>query len=86
MECEKDVADALRTTLNWKTPGRDQIAIFLVKQLTAVQKHIAALFNNLIEEDEIAEWLTAEVTLLIPKNGNTKNPKNYRPMICLPNI
>ena len=23
--CEKDVAEALRTTLNWKAPGRDQI-------------------------------------------------------------
>ena len=27
--CEKDVAEALRTTLNWKAPGRDQIANFL---------------------------------------------------------
>jgi len=26
--CEKDVTEALRTTLNWKTPGRDQIAYF----------------------------------------------------------
>jgi hypothetical protein len=24
----KDVAEALRTTLNWKAPGRDQIANF----------------------------------------------------------
>jgi len=23
--CEKDVAEALRTALNWKAPGRDQI-------------------------------------------------------------
>jgi len=51
--CEKDVADALRTTLNWKAPGRDQIANFWFKQLTATHKHIAALFNKLIEEDQI---------------------------------
>jgi hypothetical protein len=26
--CEKDVAEALRTTLYWKAPGRDQIVNF----------------------------------------------------------
>ena len=51
--CEKDVAEALRTMLNWKAPGRDQIANFWLKQLTATHKHIAALFNKLIEEAQI---------------------------------
>ena len=84
--CEKDVADALRTMQNWKAPGRDQIANFWLKQLTATHKHIAALFNKLIEEDQISEWLMAGVTFLIPKNGNTENPKNYRPVTCLPTM
>jgi hypothetical protein len=81
--CEKDVTQALRTTLNWKAPGRDQIAIFWFEQLTATHKHIAALCNKLIEGDQIPEWLTAGVTFLIPKNENTENPKNYRPVTCL---
>ena len=34
---EQDVADALRTTLNWKAPGRDQIPNFWLKQLTETQ-------------------------------------------------
>jgi len=84
--CEKDVAAALRTTLNWKAPGRDQIANFWLKQHTATHKHIAALFNKFIEEDQIQEWLTAGVTFLIPKNENTENQKNYRNMACLPTI
>jgi len=67
--CGKDVAEALRTTLNWKAPGRDQRANFWLKQLTATHKHIAALFNKLIEEDQIREWLTAGVTFVIPKKG-----------------
>jgi len=66
--CEKNVVESLRTTLNWKAPGRDQIANFWLKQLTATQRHTAALFNKLIEEDQIPEWLTAGVTFLIPKN------------------
>ena len=41
--CEKGVAEAQRTTLNWKAPERDQIANFWFKQFTATHKHIAAL-------------------------------------------
>jgi hypothetical protein len=84
--CEKDVAEVLRTRLNWKAPGRDQIVNFWLKQLTVPHKHIAALFNKLIEEDQIPEWLTAGVTFLVPKNEKTNNPKNYRPVTCLPTI
>ena len=78
---EKDAADALRTTLNWKRPNRK----FWLKHLTAAtNKHIAALFNKMIDEDQIPEWLTAAVTFLIPKNENTENPKNYKPVtFCL---
>jgi hypothetical protein len=32
------------------------------------------------------EWLTAEVTFLIPKIEYTENAKNYRPVTCLPTI
>jgi hypothetical protein len=82
--CETEVAEALRSTLSWKAPGRDQISNFLLKQLTATQKHIAETFKKLIEEDFISEWLTAGVTYLILKNEYTGNPKNYRPVTCLP--
>jgi hypothetical protein len=81
---EKDVAEALRTTLNWKAPRRDQIPNFWLKQLTTTHKHIAAIFNKLIEEYSIPKWLTAGVTYLIPKNEDTENPKNYRTVTCLP--
>jgi hypothetical protein len=64
--CEKDVAEVLRTTLNWKDPGRDQIANFYLKELTATHKNIAVLFNILIEDDQVLEWLTAGVTFLVP--------------------
>jgi len=84
--CEKDVVEAQRTRLNWKVPGREQIVNFWLKQLTATHKHIATLFNKLIEEDQIPECLTAGVTFLIAKNEKTDNPKNYRPVTCLPTI
>ena len=74
--CEKDVVEAQRTRLNWKVPGREQIVNFWLKQLTATHKHIATLFNKLIEEDQIPEWLTVGAIFLISKKGNTDNPKN----------
>jgi len=33
--CEKDIAEALRTMLNWKASGRNQIANFWLKQLNS---------------------------------------------------
>jgi hypothetical protein len=83
---ETEVTMALRTTLNWEDPGRDQIPNFWLKQLTATHKYLATFFNKLIEEDQIPEWLTAGVTLLIPENENAEKPNNYRPITCLPTI
>ena len=80
---EQDVRDALRTTQNWKAPGRDQIPNFWLKQLTARHKYMAVIFNKLTETGPLPEWLTAGVTFLIRKNENTENPKNYRPVTCL---
>jgi hypothetical protein len=77
---------AITATINWKHPARDQIADFWLMQLTARQKYLATLFNTLIKEDQILEWLMTGVTLLIPKNKNTERPKNYRPVTCLPTI
>jgi hypothetical protein len=83
---ETEVKMLLSTTQNWKAPGRDQIPNFWLKQLTATHRYLATLFNKLIEEEQTPEWLTAGVTLLIPKNENTEKPKNYRPITCLPAI
>jgi hypothetical protein len=81
---EKDVAEALRATLNWKAPGREQIPYSWLKQFTATHKYIAAIFNKLLEADQIPEWLTTGITLLIPKTKNTELPENYRPVTCFP--
>jgi hypothetical protein len=50
---EKQATMTVRTMINWKAPGRDQIVNFWFKQLTATHKYLKALFNKLIEEDQI---------------------------------
>jgi hypothetical protein len=61
-----------------------------IKQICFVFKglnnYLATLFSKLIEEDQTPEWLTAGVTLFIPKNENTEKLENYRPITCLPVI
>jgi hypothetical protein len=81
-----EVAELLRMTLNWNVPGRDQMANFWLKQLTATHTHLTTLFNKHIEEGQITDWLTTGVTILISKNKNAEKPKNYRPITCLPTI
>ena len=83
---ETEVAEVLRTTLNSEATGWDQTANFWLKDLTETQAYLATLFNKLIEESQILDWLTIGVTSLIPKNENTERPKNYRSVICLPTI
>jgi len=69
-----------------EAPGRDQTAAFWFKELKETQAYLATLFNKLIEESQILDWLTTEVTNRFPKNEKTKRPKNYRPVTCLPTI
>ena len=44
-------------------------------------------YKNIIENpEEKPEWLTEGLTYLLPKTKETTNPKNYRPITCLPTI
>ena len=64
---------------SWKRPNSK----FWLKQLTAIHTYLTTLFNKLIEEGQIPDWLTTGLTVLIANNENTKN---YRPITCLPTI
>ena len=68
---------------NNKAPGFDLITMFWFKKLTASVKPITKnnlKFNNNLEK--IPQWLATTRTTIIPKNHNTKDPKNYRPIAC----
>ena len=66
---------------NWKSPGKDQIQNYWLKAFPATHRHITKNFNAIIEEPEKApDWLTAGITYLIPKSGDSKEVRNYRPI------
>jgi len=67
---------------SWKRPNSK----FWLKQLTAIHAYLTTLFNKLIEEGQIPDWLTTGLTFLIANHENLERPKNYRPITCLPTI
>lgn len=81
------VKQAIRKTQNWKTPGIDKIQNYYLKYLTSAHKYIAQLFNKIVKGIEpVDQWFTTGRVILIPKDQNTQDPKNWRPIACLPTM
>ena len=69
---------------NWKSPGNDYIQNYWLKAFPVTRRHIAKNFNAIIEEAEKApDWMTTGIPYLIPKSGDSKEARNYRPITCL---
>ena len=72
---------------NWKAPGNDRIATFWLKKLSSVHEDLTTAYNDILKNPEKQpDWLTEGLTYLLPKTEETKNPKNYRPITCLPTM
>lgn len=83
--------DNLKTTINnthnWKCPGNDFIHNFWYKKFTALHHHLLILINEAIAHPErLPTFLTEGKTFIKPKNNETNNPANYRPITCLPTL
>jgi hypothetical protein len=65
---------------NWKSPGSDQIQNYCLKAFPAAHRHVTKNFNAIMKEPD---WLTTQITYLLPKSGDTKAVRNYRPITCL---
>ena len=80
-----ELQTALKKTSSWKSPGPDAVPNNLwLKQLTALHHHLLNAYNQVIEQPEnLPDWFTTVKTYLLPKNKDTENPQNYRPIACL---
>ncbi|XP_067145427.1 uncharacterized protein [Centruroides vittatus] len=84
---EDQVKFAVRKLMNWKSPRIDKIQNYYIKYLTSVHKYFAVLFTNIISGKEMLEdWFTTGKVILIPKNENSEDPENWRPIVCLPSM
>ena len=83
----EETVTAIKQSSNWKTPGKDGIANFWLKHLTTLHKDLTNAYNDCIRNPDVCpKWLTSGTTFLLPKNEETANPKNYRPITCLPTM
>ena len=58
-----------------------------MKSLTSIHQDLANAYTNVIEHpEEMPTWLTEGITYLLPKSEDTEDPKNYRPITCLPTM
>ena len=66
------------------SPGLDLIMIngFWARCRSTRQATINIFKNISNGEDTVPEWLIRTRTVLLPKNKDTHNPKNYRPIAC----
>ena len=73
----------LAKSKNDGAPGTDMIRSFWIKKLQATHGVLVAEFKKVYEEGAmLPAWLVTGRTILLPKNNETKNAKNYRPIAC----
>ncbi|XP_045770460.1 uncharacterized protein LOC123870988 [Maniola jurtina] len=82
----EDVGCAIRSASNWKCPGPDGLHNFWLKWFRSAHPVLATQFQNSIDSGSLPTLMTTGVTFLIHKSGSTADPKNYRPITCLPTI
>ena len=72
---------------NNTSPGRDLIVGHWIKQLTSTHDYLMKSYENLLQQrTELPRWLTLTRTTMLPKNKDTDNLKNFRPIACQNNM
>ena len=80
-----EMTTVIKFSHNWKTPGADKVHNFWLKYLTSMHKQLLEAFNEILKEPHnMPRWMTEGTAYLLPKSTETRNPKNYRPITCLP--
>jgi hypothetical protein len=82
------VAARVKGMTNWSTPGIDGLHAFWIKHTTCLHGRIAELLNESLTTSQVPTWMTEGRTFLLikdPKKGMS-NPRNFRPITCLPNL
>ena len=83
----QELSTVIKSSRNWNAPGVDNIHNFWYKKFSSLHEQLAIKLSELVRGDKmVPQFLTEGITLLKPKDGDTKNPAKYRPITCLPTI
>ncbi|XP_045466648.1 uncharacterized protein LOC123675343 [Harmonia axyridis] len=84
---KSDIVETLKRSNNWAAPGPDKLHNYWWKYFNSVHDKLTLLIQDALNNPaSIPGFLTLGVTYLIPKNGDRKDPKNYRPITCLSSL
>lgn len=84
---EQTIKEVLKKCNNWASPGTDKLHNYWWKHFTSIHNTVASLIRKaLLDPSSVPGFFTLGVTYLIPKDGDKNNPKNYRPITCLPAV
>lgn len=79
------IENVVRSLGNWRAPGADKIQAYWWKYFTSTHSVLANQFHELIENPTISPaFFTQGITYMLPKNSGIHDPKNFRPITCLP--
>ena len=81
-------AQAWRVALNkqagWKAPGADCLPAFWLRAFPKTTELLKTMVWGMLDgEMEIPEWLVRGRTVMLPKEGCSGRPDQYRPITCL---
>lgn len=82
-----DMLRIVKRAQNWKYPGPDKLQNFWLKSFNALHQHLTRAMNKVLQDPRSnPEWMTTGVTFLLYKSKDPTDPKNYRPITCLPTM
>ncbi|OTF70839.1 Reverse transcriptase-like protein, partial [Euroglyphus maynei] len=80
-------AQQIKFLSNWKATGPDCVYNFFIKKIHVLHPRICELVaNSIMNPENLDDDLYVGNTYLIPKIENAKDPTQFRPITCLPNI
>ncbi|XP_044760178.1 uncharacterized protein LOC123317638 [Coccinella septempunctata] len=84
---KEDIKTVLKKTNNWSAPGTDGIHNYWWKYFNSTHDSLAKLFQEALKNPSIIpDSCTLGITYMLPKGTDNEDPRNYRPITCLPTI
>ena len=75
---------ALAKMSNWTAPGPDMLFAYWLKAFPTMSGHLRGLLLGILNgELALPQWFVTGRTVLVPKEGCTGQPDQFRPITCL---
>ncbi|XP_029654503.1 uncharacterized protein LOC115227957 [Octopus sinensis] len=82
---EEFIKQTIKWSNDWKTCGCDGVYNFFIKRFDSLHGYLCREVNRIVNKEHIPEdWFYTGVTYMIPKKEVCENPRDLRPITCMP--